>query len=129
MDDLAEVLGGVNLHSVVGCECCPDRVRARPYFAPESALDEIHRVRRRRANPRIAVEPQQQTLGIADDDQVVALVGEWPEPATNQRRGRLERMRLPTLPDVTPIPEGRGRTRPRPASRERRHDSAIGRRT
>ena len=84
---------------MVGRERGPDRVRARAGFAPKGALDEVHCVRRSGANLRVAVQPQQQAVGITDDGQVLAVVGEGPEPATNQRRGTLQRMGLPPLPD------------------------------
>jgi hypothetical protein len=110
MDNLAEVLGRVNLHRMVGCQRGPDRVRACAGFAPERTLDEVHAVGSGGANPRVAVEPQQQTLGVRDDHQVLAPLGHGPQPATNQRRGRFERIGLPTLVDLPAIREQGRRT-------------------
>jgi hypothetical protein len=78
VDDFTEMLGRMDLHRVLGSKGCADRVCAGADFVPECALDEVHRVGRRRADLCIALDPQQQTVGVADDDQVFALVGDAP---------------------------------------------------
>ncbi|HET6171694.1 MAG TPA: hypothetical protein VFD90_03755 [Gaiellales bacterium] len=105
MDDLAEMLRGMNLHGMVGSKGRPDRVRAGTRFAPERPLDEVHRVGGRRANLRVAVDPQQLTCGVADDDHMLTLAGDAPQALLYQRRGRLEWMSLPPQRDVVAIPE------------------------
>lgn len=103
VNDFAEVLGPVYLHRVVGYKRSPNRVGARTDFAPQRALDEVHRVGRRGAQLRLAVEPQQQTISITDDDQMLAVRGDWTKPPTNQRPGHLERMRRPPCSHVAAI--------------------------
>ena len=110
MHDLAEMLRRMNLNRMVRRQCGPDGVRTGTGLVPDRTLDEVHHIGRGRADPHVTVEPQEQTLGVTDDDQVLALGSDPPEPATDQRRARLERMGLPTLDDLTPVREEGGRS-------------------
>jgi hypothetical protein len=72
-----------------------DRVRPRPAFAPERALDEVHRVGCAHAHVRVPLHPQEHAVGITDDDQVPRLVRRGGQAGADQRRHRRERMHLP----------------------------------
>ena len=136
---LTQVLGRMDLYRMVGRDRRTDRVRARAPFAPQRALDEVHRVGSCRAQLRVALHPQQEAVGIADHDEMFTLVGNRAQPFTDQRRRRLERMSFPTLGDLAAIAHQRrgsardgvqaGRARPLPRLGDRqpyRIEPAVG---
>jgi hypothetical protein len=94
LDDLDEVLGGEDLHRVVGRQGGPDRVGPGAVLAPESALHEVHRVRRQRPQLGVAVELQQHPRRVAQDDQVVRLAGEAGALGRDNQLALLVRRRL-----------------------------------
>jgi hypothetical protein len=68
---LNEVLGGEDLHGVIGCQGSPDGVGPSAALAPQRALGEVHRISRQRADSGVALECEQRPSRVAHDDQVV----------------------------------------------------------
>ena len=73
LDGLGEVLGREDLHGMGGGHRRADRVRARAGLAPQRALDEVHVVGRAVAQLRVALDAQQQAVGVADDEEMVGV--------------------------------------------------------
>ena len=108
LDDLVEVLGREDLDRVLGGERGADGVCPRAALRPHGALGEVHRVGGVEAQLGTAVDPQQQAGGVADDDQVVALLGERPQAAADERRRGRQRMDVPARGDLVGVGDDRG---------------------
>ena len=96
------------LDAVVGGHRRADRVRAGAPFAPQRAFGEVHGVGGARADLRVAVDLQQQALGVADDHQMLALVGDALEAVPDQLRGVAQRVVHPARARIAALGHERG---------------------
>ena len=104
---LVEVLGRKDLHGVVGGQGRSDRVRAGSVLAPESPLGEVHRVGGGHAHPRVAPDPQQEPVGVTDDDEVRRLVCDGREAVLDQGQRGGQRMHVPARRGLLLVGENR----------------------
>lgn len=100
--DLVEMFGGEHLDGVIQRDSRTHCVCARGFFAPQGAFHEAHLVRRARANPRVALDPQQPAVLVGDDHQVLGFVSDLSEQSTQSGREAPQRMLGPDVPDLIP---------------------------
>jgi hypothetical protein len=113
LDDLAEVLGGEDLDGVVRRQGRPDSIRPRTFLTPQRAFGEVHGVCCLGTNPGVALELEENAVCVAHHDQVLRLVGDARQAATNQRRRLSQRMDVPTCQRRVTIGGHRGQPAPR----------------
>lgn len=89
---LGVVLPGEDLDRVVGRQRDADSVRSRRPLAPARSRDEAHVLRRPLAHPWVAVDREQQPVGIGDHDEVLRLFPDRCERVSQDGCQAAERM-------------------------------------
>src|SRR5262245_51953930 len=106
---LVEVLETENLQGMIRGKRRSDRIRARCRFAPARTLEKVHVVGSALLQPVGAVDMQQQTAGVADDDQALRVLGHRVQLLRQHVCQRTEGMLHPSLPDLRRVGFDRGR--------------------
>src|SRR3954452_23737421 len=110
---LIEVLGGKDLQGMIRGKSRPDGIRARGRFVPAGALEKVHIGGSALLQPLRTADVQQQTGGIADDDQALQVLSHRLEPVAEHARERAEWVIEPALLDLRRV----GLDRSEPADR------------
>ena len=106
LDGLGEVLGGEDLHRVDAATAVPIAFVPAERLAPQRALDEVHVVGGAVSQLRVALDAEQQAVGVGDDEQVVGVEQGLGHALLDERADGLQRVLVPHLARAGELDDG-----------------------